>query len=135
MGVVAKPESNCLPVLADSSLSGSKQYNHLHTTFLIMLFHSSLISFVITIALVSGITAFVNPVQRDSSCQPGTGVVQCCGAVNSFSSLPSSVQSTVTSADPNGDYSQTAGQNCSPSGPDWYCTPRIPSSIKWLNAS
>ena len=100
-----------------------------------MLFHLPLISFVTTIALASGINAFVNPVQRDLSCQTGTGSLFCCSEVNSFGSLPSDVQSTVTSADPGGDFSQQAGQNCSPGGSQWYCTPQMPYSIKWLNAS
>jgi len=101
--------------LADSSLSTSKHYNRLHT-FLTMLFHSPLISFVATIALASGITASVTTVRRDLVCTPGTGSIHCCGDVTSITSLPDSVQSTVKAADPNADYSLSVGLNCSPGG-------------------
>ncbi|KAF8270845.1 hypothetical protein EI94DRAFT_1698580 [Lactarius quietus] len=101
-----------------------------------MLFHRSLISFAVAMALAalnSGVTASAILERRAVTCAPGTGNLMCCSAASKFTQLQSGEQNVVIASDPNVNKSQIVGTQCEPSdGSQWYCNPRVLYSFRRL---
>lgn len=78
-----------------------------------MLFHKSLISFVVAIALAGSVTASATPVRRNNpGCSPGTGSQTCCTSTTSFGSLTIVEQIALSILDGNLNDLLPVGLNC-----------------------
>ncbi|KAF8264904.1 hypothetical protein EI94DRAFT_1787777 [Lactarius quietus] len=104
-----------------------------------MLFQRSLISFAATMALAalaSSVAASAILGQRAVTCSPDTGSLLCCNSASNFTQLPSDEQDLIIALDSNVNITQIVGTQCnvpeSSDGLQWYCTPRVPYSIRWL---
>ncbi|KAF8270844.1 hypothetical protein EI94DRAFT_1784597 [Lactarius quietus] len=84
-------------------------------------------------ALASSATAFVVLGRRAATCPPGTGNLLCCDIASKFTRLQFGEQNLVIAEDSNVNTAQIVGIQCESSdGLQWYCTPRIPQSLRRL---
>jgi hypothetical protein len=114
----------------------TKADHHRFPTFLIMLFHKSLISFAAAIALASSVTAVVIPASAD--CPSGSRLT-CCDRTIAFNYLTSDQKVSLAALDHNLNIDLQVGINCALPGylgywVGWYCTHAslISYLTKWL---